>query len=75
MSSILLEKQIRKNWTDLYDHFKPKSFDASEVILPYSKLTEKFIYTGNEKIPFNQRNPIYQLILKKEFTSALKEIY
>jgi len=61
MSSLLLEKDTRKNWTDLYDHFKSKSFDASKIVLPYSSKSEKFIYLGNEKIAFDQRDSNFSL--------------
>ena len=74
MSSLLLEKEAGKNWTDFYDHFKPKSFDTSRIVIPYSTHSEKFIYTGGEKIPFNQRDSEFQLILRKEFVHVIKEI-
>ncbi len=75
MSSLLLEKENEEKWIDLVDKFKPQSFNISQVILPYSTRTEKFIYSGQEKIPFNQRDSEFQLILRKEFASAIKEIY
>ena len=70
MSSLLLGKEHE---TDFIDNFTHKSFNFSQVILPYSTRSEKYIYTGIEKIPFNQRHSKFQLILKKEFSSAIKE--
>ena len=44
------------------------------VIIPYSNFskTEKFIYYGHEKIPFHERHPVYQTLLKKEFADGIK---
>jgi hypothetical protein len=73
MSFLLIERENHKNWTDIRDHFRSISFDASDVILPYSTRSENFIYSGNEKIPFNQRNADFQLIMRKEFKKAMQE--
>ena len=73
MSVQLLENGNHKNWREIRDHFRSKSFDASEVILPYSIRSEEFIYTGDEKIPFNQRDSEFQLIIRKEFRTAIQE--
>lgn len=75
MSSLLLEKEHENEWTELVSKFKHQSFNVSQVILPYSTRSEKYIYSGKEKIPFNQRHYKFQLILRKEFASAIKEIY
>ena len=34
----------------------------------------KFIYTGEEKIPFIERHPEYQIILKYEFADAIRNL-
>ena len=31
------------------------------------------IYTGEESIPFEKRDPLYKSILRKEFSNAIKE--
>ena len=36
--------------------------------------TTKFIYTGEEKIPFNERHPEYQLIFRYEFADAIRNL-
>jgi len=73
MSSLLLEKEHENEWTDLINRFQQKTFNISQFILPYSTRSEKYIYSGKEKIPFNQRHSKFQLILRKEFSSAIKE--
>jgi len=74
MSSLLLEKELENEWTDLINRFQQKTFNISQFILPYSTRSEKYIYSGDEKIPFNQRDSEFQLILRKEFASVMKEI-
>ncbi|UCC20138.1 MAG: hypothetical protein JSV62_02320 [Promethearchaeota archaeon] len=43
-------------------------------IIPFSKFSnpEKYIYYGYEKIPFHERHPIYQVILRNEFVKNLE---
>ena len=51
---------------------KPLKFN--NIIIPYSTFSkpEKFIYYGYEKIPFHERHPVYQTIMKKEFADGIK---
>ena len=73
MSSLLLEKELENNWNDLIDKFQQKSLNISQFIRPYSTHSEKYIYSGGEKIHFNQRDSKFQVILRKEFVRAMKE--
>jgi hypothetical protein len=45
--------------------------NISDAVMPFSDSSkfevEQYIYTGEEKIPFNERNPDYQKIFKDEF--------
>ncbi len=43
-------------------------------IIPFSRFSksEKFIYYGSEKIPFHERHPVYQSLMKKEFAEGIK---
>ncbi|MFX1324311.1 MAG: hypothetical protein ACFE8N_05095 [Promethearchaeota archaeon] len=46
------------------------------VVIPFSvfyKKTQKFIYSGHEKIPFNIRHRTYRRILINEFVEDKKE--
>ncbi|MFX1316307.1 MAG: hypothetical protein ACFE9T_10620 [Promethearchaeota archaeon] len=56
----------------------PEEFiDISTLVIPFStifeKLTPSDIYTGNEIIPFEKRDPEFRLILIYEFENALEE--
>ena len=72
--TLLLEKELENQWTDLINKFQQKTFNISQFILPYSTRSEKYIYSGGEKIPFNQRDSEFQLTLRKEFASVMNEI-
>jgi hypothetical protein len=39
----------------------------------FKKTYSKDIYSGNEIIPFDKRDPLYQSILRSEFSEAIKE--
>jgi hypothetical protein len=46
-------------------------YEISELIIPFSRLFKSFkpsdIYLGTEKIPFQERDPEYKMILRQEF--------
>jgi hypothetical protein len=42
----------------------------TEIQIPSS---DSDIYSGNEKIKFNNRHPIYKTLLKLEFEDAIRE--
>ena len=46
------------------------SFQVKNVIIPFSLFygnRENYIYSGEEKIPFRKRHPLYKVILLNEF--------
>jgi len=49
-----------KNKTSLYTKIKTSSLDSD-------------IYSGNEKIKFHNRHPIYKTLLKLEFEDVIRE--
>jgi len=50
--------------------------DQQKFIIPFSSIIKRKrvndIYTGNEKIPFKDRHPIYKALLKLEFEETIK---
>jgi hypothetical protein len=45
-------------------------FQVKDITIPYSLIfrkQESFIYSGEEKISFKKRHPLYKLILLNEF--------
>jgi hypothetical protein len=47
--------------------------DLSRAVIPFSKIVGSpkpvDIYSGNEHIPFRERDPEYKVILKQEFAN------
>ncbi|MFX1487654.1 MAG: hypothetical protein ACFFBI_00780 [Promethearchaeota archaeon] len=54
-----------------------RNLDISRIIIPFSKLFKSFkpadVYSGDEKIPFKDRDPEYRMILRQEFGNVLKK--
>ena len=51
--------------------------NISKAIIPFSKIIGSSkpidIYSGNEIIPFNERDPEYKMILRQEFSNYIKD--
>jgi hypothetical protein len=74
---------IEKNADEL---LVSKDYDSNDISIKplrlavpfevfFKKKTPPDIYTGNELIPFEKRDPLFKSILRKEFSNALKEFY
>jgi len=54
-----------------------KKLEITQIITPFSKLSKNVdirdIYSGNEKIPFGNRHPIFKSLLRIEFEDAIRE--
>ena len=77
MSLELISKEIN-NIVKRKQINTPEEFiDISTLAIPFSKIFEKLtpsdIYTGNEIIPFEKKDPEFKLILIYEFENALVE--
>ena len=48
----------------------------SQIVIPFSQIFKTYkpidLYSGKEKIPFNERDPEYRMILNHEFSNLLK---
>lgn len=57
---------------------KVSDFEISQVVIPFSKICKSYkpidIYSGNEKIPFKERDPEYKMILRQEFANCMKSL-
>lgn len=55
------------------DLYSKLGINISKVVIPFSKLCRNYqspdIYSGNEKIPFVDRDPDYKRILRQEFSN------
>jgi hypothetical protein len=54
-----------------------EKLEISQTINPFSKFSKKLnlkdIYTGNEKISFRNRHPIFKSLLRIEFEDAIRD--
>ncbi len=61
---------------DGYEALSERDPDISHIIIPFSQICKTYklidIYSGNETIPFNERDPEYKMILRQEFANTLK---
>jgi len=72
MSSKTLDKKFEDN---IEEDIVKQPVNLKEFVIPFSKFgrSEKYIYLVFEKIPFNERHPVYQIILRNEFAKALNK--
>lgn len=65
MSSKTIDKRHHEIEYDIEE-----SFQVKNAFIPFSLIfgtQEKYIYSGEEKIPFKKRHPLYKAILLNEF--------
>lgn len=73
-------KSIDKNILEIHNKVdrKKKYLSLKDLVVPFSEFggpsKELFIYFGGEKIPFNERHPVYQAILKNEFAKSIRDL-
>ncbi len=77
MSSGKLGKMYQERKENFNENISERDIDISQLVVPFSKLFRNYeshpdIYSGNEKIPFKERDPDYKLILRQEFANTLK---
>ncbi|NVM34254.1 MAG: hypothetical protein HWN81_01580 [Candidatus Lokiarchaeota archaeon] len=57
-------------------HLKSQ-FNLSKAVIPFSKIIGSpkttDVYSGNENIPFKERDPEYKMILRQEFSNYMKD--
>ena len=77
MSSKISEKKYKD--IDKFEITQDKIVNLKTAVLSFSQLSglpsTAFIYTGREKIPFNDTHPVYQTILRHEFADAIKKSF
>ena len=62
-------KSIDRKAVHLDDEVK-ESFQVKDIVIPYSlffRKQEPFIYSGQEKMTFEKRHPLYKTIMLNEF--------
>jgi len=76
MSSGNLKEIYREINEGLHENSLELDVDYSKIVIPFSKICKTYkpidVYSGKEKIPFNERDPEYRMILRQEFANTLK---
>ena len=58
-----------------YENNLEREIDISQLVIPFSRVFKSFkrrdIYSGNEDIPFKEREPEFKMILRQEFSKFL----
>ena len=72
-------KSVDKNALKIQDHedIIEEFFNLKNLIISFSEIfgykKEDYIYSGDEKISFEKRHPLYQIILRKEFGESIRD--
>jgi len=71
-----LEKEKYEDVLD-YSILREDPLNLKLAILSYTHFSksEKFIYDGHERMPFLERHPIYQSVLRNEFPELIRKKY
>lgn len=62
-------RAIDKKHHEIEDNIRD-SFQVKNIIIPFSfffRTHESYIYSGEEKIPFRKRHPLYKIVMLNEF--------
>jgi len=68
-------KSIKKKFVEI--EYEEEDFNLKRIIIPFSLFflkNERFIYDGSERIPFNERGPLYKTILLHEFSDGIRNM-
>lgn len=57
----------------LHEKILEREVDISQLVIPFSKVFKpykaNFIYSGNENIPFKEKETEFKMILRQEFSN------
>ena len=77
----MLSSKSIKNIHDEVGESKDKTknpINFQRAVVSFSQFagvsTTKFIYTGEERIPFQERHPEYQVIFRHEFADLIRSL-
>lgn len=72
-----LSYEISENAKIIKDVNSNTVFKISKAVIPFSdvfnKKSKNDIYSGNESIPFRNKNPIFRSLMRIEFEDAMRE--
>ncbi len=80
MLKLISSRQSERLFQEVLDNSREidieRELNISRIIIPFPKIFNSLkpndIYSGNEKIPFNEGESDYKLILRQEFSGFLR---
>ena len=76
MSSGKLERLFHEDLGKLLESDLDRDVDISQLVIPFSKMFKSYkprdVYSGNENIPFKERETEFKMIFRQEFSEFLR---
>jgi hypothetical protein len=72
----LYQEIVETTYETSHKEISEKERYFSQIVIPFSKMFNRYksrdIYSGEEKIPFKDRNQEFKMILRQEFSNVIK---
>ena len=69
----IIPQEIKENIIEI---FNKQEVNISQLVIPFSKMFKSYkprdVYSGNENIPFNERETEFKMIFRQEFSEFLR---
>ena len=76
MSSGKMETIFHEDLEKLLESDLDRDVDLSQLVIPFSKMFKSYkprdVYSGNENIPFKERETEFKMIFRQEFSEFLR---
>ena len=76
MSSGKMETIFHEDLEKLLESDLDRDVDISQLVIPFSKMFKSYkprdVYSGNENIPFKERETEFKMIFRQEFSEFLR---
>ncbi len=76
MSSGKMETMFHEDLEKLLESDLDRDVDISQLVIPFSKMFKSYkprdVYSGNENIPFKERETEFKMIFRQEFSEFLR---
>jgi hypothetical protein len=76
VSSGKMETIFHEDLEKLLESDLDRDVDISQLVIPFSKMFKSYkprdVYSGNENIPFKERETEFKMIFRQEFSEFLR---
>ena len=71
-----METMFHEDLEKLLESDLDRDVDISQLVIPFSKMFKSYkprdVYSGNENIPFKERETEFKMIFRQEFSEFLR---